>query len=382
MKHPTWIIAALYLLSSISAVGSADDSVDAQRRFLLTGMRAERDKLRSGQVIITGEHWGKTTRTLGMMRLPVRFDVYFDHDLRSYRYTQQDYEAQDAKFVDPRLKATLLARKDLPRGTTPDGVEWLAHDMGGTIVRTPDYDLHNSIGHPHVDRSAPGTANGYAVREWDFAKLGLVDWHSFGGKLHLPEILEAFETFWICHSVEMAPTGLSCLKLRTVFNPFADSVELEIWIDEKQGMTPISVARHDLRNSLKETSRSDVSWREINGAMVPVSLRISNIHRLDYTEGYDLTLEWSHVNEKLDPKVFTPAGITDSPGAMVADMRLGQIVVERVNQMPLPDFATHVTSQPIHPAAPSRWRWLILANVIGGGVAWWFYHRRDQQKHG
>ena len=375
MNLPSWVIVVLCLLTQARPSGSADRSVAEKRRsYLITGVQAEREKLRSGQVVMTGEHWS-TWPALGTVRLSVRFDVYFDHDSRSYRYTQRDYVPYVSQGLDPQTKARFLARTDLPHGTTPEGVEWVTTGDGGTVVHTPEYDLYNSTGHPHVTRQAPGTVEGYTVREWDLVALGLLDWQALDGGFRLNDILNAYETVWKCHSVETNTAGMSCLKLRSEWNPKADSVEYEIWIDEKQGMTPISIARKDLNDSLKEKSRSDVGWKKVNGVMVPVSFRVNIVHKPEYTEGYDLTLEWSHVNEPLDPKVFTPAGITESPGAMVADMRLGQIVVERVHPLPI------ASPKLVHPK-PSTWLgWIVLGHLIaGGGFAWWYHRRRAKRQ--
>ncbi len=372
------IIVALCLLTPAQPPASADDAVvEMHRRFLLTGMRAEREKLRSGQVVITGEHWSNTTVSLGMIRFSVRFDVSFDHDSRSYRYTQRDYLPQGTRGMDPQRKTSLLARSELPRGTTLKGEEWVATDDGGTVVHTPEYDLHHNNGHPHVSRMAPGTAVGFTVREWDLATLGLVDWPLFDTGWGLTKILDDYELRLMCHSVETDSSGLSCLKLRSDWNPNIDSVEWEIWIDEKHGMTPVSISRKDLNDSLKETSRSDVGWKEINGVMVPVSFQIRMMHEQKYPEGYDLTLEWSHVNEPLDPHVFTPAGITESAGALVADMRLGQIVLERVIPQPLPV----ATPKPDASYARSWLEWILLGQLIAGaGFAWWYYRRRARRQ--
>ena len=128
------------------AVPSMSDEADlreTQRQFLLTGMRAEREKLRSGQVVITGEHWSNTTVSLGMMRFSVRFDVYFDHDSKSYRYTQRDYLPQGTRGMDPQRKTSLLARSELPRGTTPEGLEW------GTTLKKEL--VHHEHYRPHAE---------------------------------------------------------------------------------------------------------------------------------------------------------------------------------------------------------------------------------------
>ena len=138
------IIVALCLLTPAQPPASADDAVvEMHRRFLLTGMRAEREKLRSGQVVITGEHWSNTTVSLGMIRFSVRFDVSFDHDSRSYRYTQRDYLPQGTRGMDPRWKTSLLARSELPRGTTPEGLEW------GTTLKKEL--VHHEHYRPHAE---------------------------------------------------------------------------------------------------------------------------------------------------------------------------------------------------------------------------------------
>ena len=111
--------------------------------------------------------------------------------------------------------------------------------------------------------------------------------------------------------------------------------------------------------------------------MVPVSFQIRMMHEQKYPEGYDLTLEWSHVNEPLNPKVFTPAGITESAGALVADMRLGQVVVERINPMPV----SIASPKPVASNARSRLGWILLAQLIaGGGFAWWYYRRKARRQ--
>ena len=212
------------------------------------------------------------------------------------------------------------------------------------------------------------------MREWDLAALGLVDWNYFEGEYHLLDILNSYETRLTCHSVEANNSGLSCLILRSDWQPNADSVEWEIWIDENRGMSPISISRKDLNDSLRETSRSDVSWKEINDVMVPIAFRINDLDDPEITEGYDLTLEWSHINEPLDPKLFTPAGITENKSALIADMRLGQVVVEKVNPLPL------AADTVVKPKPPSRLGWIVLGHLVAGGCLSWWYSRRKSRR--
>ncbi len=368
MNIRLWIIVWLCLFSHATRVWSADQSlVEKRRSYLLTGMRAEREKLRSGQVVMTGDHW-RHSSVLGMFRISVRFEIAFDRDSRSSRYTQHDYVQYNATRMAPERKDKQWNRSDLPHGTTPEGVDWVTEEKGGTVVHTPEYDLHLAIGKTHVTRLSPGTVRRTYVREWDLRALGLIDWPSFSGVYHFDDIMNAFETRSSDHSVEMDPSGLSRLTVRF------DETEYEIWIDETLGMTPVRISRKELEDPERETSRSDVSWKEINDVIVPIAFRINDLDDPEITEGYDLTLEWSHVNEPLDPKLFTPAGITENKSALIADMRLGQVVVEKVNPLPL------AADTVVKPKPPSRLGWIVLGHLIAGGYVSWWYSRRKARR--
>ncbi len=374
MKNvPVWFLLVFTFHPFLSRADDSDTS-QARRQFLMVGMRAEREKLRSGQVVITGDHW-RTSPELGEQRLPARFDVWFDLDAQKFRFTQRDFEQHPSQGMDPRKLERLLKHTSYPRGSTSQGVEWVTTDCGGTLVRTPDYDLHQPMDHPHVSRMAPGTVTGTVIRVWDFQTMGLEDWNSFEGNDGLDHVLAAYGESLQFHSLGIDQSGITNLKVRSEWNPHANSTEYELWIDEIHQMTPIRVLRHDLNDSLKVVSQCDVSWKELAGAMVPTTFKISNIHNPpEYTEGYDLVLDWSHVNEPIDSKVFTAEGIAQ-PGALVADMRLGQIVVERVHPTPLPVAAA--TPKPVQPKPPSRLGWIVLGHLIAGGLfAVWFYRRK------
>ncbi len=365
----TRICVGYILLSTsfaLSVLGG--QTVSEKRSYLIAGMRSEREKLRSGHVVLKGEHWRKSME-LGEFRIPVRFEVAFDHDSRSVRFTQLDYAQYSTATMSPQEKASYWERADVPHGTGLNGVDWVADPKGGTVVHTPMYDLHLAIGSPTVSRLPPGVSHRTTIKEWDIAAFGLMDWPCFAAEYHFHEILAEFETGLICHAVEMSPSGLSNLRLR------ADDTEYDIWIDEKQGMTPVSISRKELKDSMRESSRCDVSWKAISDVWVPVSFRISDLEGPDITQGYDLTLEWSVVNERLPLETFTPAGIDKDPNAVVADIRLGQIVIERVFPKPLPDFASN-RIEPIVPKSHSRRNWLILGNVFLIGMILWIIRRQ------
>ncbi len=360
-----FLVRRLAICSLIVSVANGEDGCHKARSFLLSGMRAEREKLRSGHAILIGEHVIQS-KDIENFRVPVRYEIAFDYDSRSFRYTQSDFSPNALPARPPRVKAANPDRPDVGRGKTAEGVEWVARARGGTVVHTPDYDLHRPIDSRHIARLAPGVLEETSVREWDLTALGLMDWPEFEGRIRLDEILDSRQFRMNCHSVEIDESGISRLKVRS------DWTEYEMWIDEKQGMTPIRISRKDRRDSLKETSRSDVSWKIQNGVWVPASFRIEDNSEAGSTQSYAMTIEWKNVNEPLDPVVFSPQGITDD-NAFMADMRLGPGVLERVRPKPLPV----IVPKPVPPKPPSRLGWIVLGHLIaGGGFAVWFYRRK------
>ena len=358
----------LAIYSLIVAGTVAEDRCHEARSFLLSGIRAEREKLRSGHAILTGEHVIHSPDVQNF-RVPVRYEIAFDYDASSFRYTQSDFVPHVAPSRPPRVKAANPDRPDLGQGTTTKGVEWVARASGGTVVHTREYDLHRPIDSKHIARLAPGVLDETTVREWDLTALGLMDWPEFERRIRLDKILDARQFRMTCHSVEIDTSGISRLTVRS------DWTEYEMWIDEKQGMTPVRISRRDLRDSLRETSRSDVSWKNQNGVWVPESFRMEDLSDSGSTQSYAMTIEWKSVNEPLDPILFSPEGITDA-NALMADMRLGPGVLERVKPKPLPI----ATPKPVKPKPPSRFGWIVLANLIaGGGWAWWYYRRKSRK---
>ena len=371
MNLPSWIIVTLGLLIQAQPSWSADSAVMEQRRsYLLSGMVAEREKIRSGHVVITGEHSSSSSDT-EEFRFPVRYEIYFDRTASKYRYSQLDYiRVSRSAGKAKRAKAPKLS----PIDKTIEEEAGKTVEIGGTVVHTPEYDLHRPIDSTTVSRLGSGAATGTAIREWDVRAFGLLDWFSFARSSNLDSALHGLGVRTKCHSVEIGPSGYSVVKVRS------DDYEWEIWVDESQGMTPIRLSRTELSGDMRVTSTSDVSWSLINGVWVPASIQISGTTVNSGTqEKYELKLDWSHVNEPLDPQVFTPKGITND-SALVADIRLGPVLLERVVPRPLP-VVPPIPAQPKpNPKTPLPFGWIVLANLVaGGGVASWYYRRKSRR---
>ena len=340
-------------------------------RYVIAGIRYERERLTSGQVLVTGDH-SVLWRACDGFRVPVQFDHAFDYNTQLFRFSQSDLLPQSlSPYSEKQRKAILMKHKGV-RGASPEGVEWIARPIGGVVVHTPEYDLLQDNSKNIFTRVAPGTAFNADVKEWDVRCFGLLDYDAMKRGYALPSVIHGYENIAECRSIELESSGLIHIRYGL------DEMEWDLWIDEKQGMTPIRMRRFDHnRTEHVESSACHVSWKELNGAWVPTSMKIWGVSERGFRHDYEMTLEWSHVNEPLDPKLFTPAGITESKSALVADMRLGPTVVERVSPLPLPE----ATPKPVVTKPPFRLGWIVLGHlVVGGCLSLWYYFRKTKRQ--
>jgi hypothetical protein len=376
MNIRLWIIVWLCLLSHTTRLWSTDDSVAEKRRYLAAGMRAQRESLRSGHVVMLGEHT-RQSADFSDFRVPVRFRYYFDHDALTYRHETRDYTAIKTEVVKKNKLSVPENHQRLPHGVTDKGVEWMSREVGGIVVNTPECSLFKSHGTKHVDRLPPGTVGHTHVREMDVRVFGMVDWMLFDTGTSCEKCLDAFQRVYPGAAVDAAGNGV----VHFTFT-FKGDAELEFWIDEKHGMTPLRMIRSErISGQRVQTSRSEVSWEARNGTWVPKTFLIQSNHQSGSKEELALTLDWESVNEPLAPKVFTAAGLaeTHKEVRLVADMTLGTPIIEpvvpREMKMDQP-LATSTSNQP-----PFRLGWILLAQLITGvGFAWWYSCRKSRRQ--
>ena len=367
--------AVMLTLSQIThSFAGGNSNNESNRSYIISGMRAEREKLLTGQLVMRGEHLVRAKGEAGFV-VPIQFHLVFDHVTSSYRYNQTEAKR-------PPKNQTGASKNVIPKSpkmATVEEAEWQSRKVGGTLVRTNEYDLHLALNSSVVTRLSPGEAEGTLIYEPDVRCAGLLGLLAFERSVPFQKALEAYEHKLSIHSIHRTASGLWELKYRH------DDTETEMWVDESHGMTPIRLIVRDLREWPKEMNRkeivstTEVDWKLINNNWVPISLRMSATSPIGSFESYELTVEWSNVNEPLDPKIFTAAGIVDSDNAIVMDMRLGPIVMEQVKPKPLPVAVT--TPKPVQPKPPSRLGWIVLGHLVaGGGFAWWYYRRRARRQ--
>lgn len=370
----TVVIVVVLLCTSVDAMSAEEQSeFEARRTYVFGGTRAERERIVSGQLVMRGEH---LIRLKGENESidPVHFDIAFDHVAKSYSYAHS--EIFRSKLGTDTLPPPM--NRNVTQVRSADGTEWAVWEAGGTLVRTNEYDLHVARGSSVVTRLAPGEAQGLMIYEPDVKCAGLLDCRSFKRSVSYEKVMSAFEIDLEVHSIQRNAAGLWEILFRARYT------ESEIWVDEVNGMTPIRAIVRDLREGLKERNRpeivasTEVDWKSMKDVGVPVSLRMSGTSPNGTFESYQLTLEWSRINEPLDPKIFTAAGITENKNAVAMDMRLGQVVVERVHPHPIP-VVTPKAIEPLVPKSRSQRNWLIWGNLVLCGIAFWIIRRQRKK---
>ena len=362
------------MFQSLHAIAEDQASKESSRTYVISGMRAQREKLVSGHLIMRGEHVIRAKGELEHVD-PIRFEISFDHASKSYCHKHSEV----IRFRRGEARTPPNPNPETQRVKTADEVEWQVEYAGGTLVRTPEFDLHLALDSTVITRLLPGSAQGLMIYEPDVRCAGLLDLHAFKRSTSYQKALNAYESKLQVKDIHRNVSGLWDLTLRTSY------IETEVWVDEMHGMTPIQVIVRDTREGLKERNRpetistTDVSWKNVKDNWVPVSLMMSGTSPTGSFEQYELTLEWVSVNEPLDRKIFTAAGMVDSDNAIVMDMRLGPIVMEQVRPKPLSVAVS--TPKPVTPKPPSWLGWIVLGHlVVGGGVAWWYYRRRSKRQ--
>ncbi len=346
--------------------GSIDD-LD-QWKYCVSGMRANRGRLRTGRVLMLGEHTLPSNRVEGL-QVPFRYEIIFDHNAASYRYSQRDYRIRGVSEYSEKQKEELFSNSSVLHGRTADGIEWVTEEVGGTIVHTTDYDLYQDIHNKHIDKMSPGLAVNRGFIEWDLRCMGLLDMPAIHRKHTYESVLDG-----IYEGPRIISMNTDSSRITRVVIG-REELEWELWIDEKSGMSPIRMIHRD--GTMTEKTGCHVGWKEINEVWVPVSVSIWGKTSRGTREAFDLTMDWSNVNAPVDSKMFTTSGVSSHDSALIVDMRLGPTVVERVNILPL----RVATPKAVRPKPPSWLGWIVLGHLIAGGVfAWWYYRRKSRRQ--
>ncbi len=360
------LLITVALLTCRAGIQAADLSeASSLSEFVMGGMRAERDAIRSGIVTITGSR-SENGKAWGTFNVNVKYVVSFDYDKNLFRFDESDYrmvwaDSPGVKPVDESMTS------NLPEGKDASGRKWVTVESGGALVRTNEYDLVRGIDSTMINRLPAGVVNDTSVHVFDVRALGLMGLIEFQQGKTVDVLLNVMDKIHMTIEPLQSPKGYRCEYSNT-------ELKQEFWIDETKGMSPF---RWQTTRSGQVTFQSDTEWKAIDNIWLPSTYTMTDKNLTDVEKSWHLVFEWDQVNLPLDPQLFTAAGLATDENAAVVDLTLGMPVLEPAFPMPLPKLPP---MKPVNPNSRSRWGWIILANVVGGGVAWWFFRRRAKSQ--
>lgn len=155
-----------------------------------------------------------------------------------------------------------------------------------------------------------------------------------------------------------------------------------LWIDTIRGFTPVRQVYQFSIDGQKQTRQTsphltETTWAPKGGTYVPIECVMHGEENM--REG-KLTFDWLSVNEPVDEKLFTVAGLQVDPNTLVVNHKLGPKIIEKkINQ----SNGDNDTPSQIDDATTNRWRWIATVTslvVIAVGLLALRFRRREKRQ--
>lgn len=157
------------------------------------------------------------------------------------------------------------------------------------------------------------------------------------------------------------------------------AVEYEFIIDTALGYAPITVRlRHNgtIGAHWTEYDVTESEWKEVNGVFVPIQVRVhGTTHRISH---YEFAMKWSHVNEALDPALFTEQGLSLKDGDKIGTAQGNKWVINKVVGVETPK---RQAAKSVQAPTDLRPRVAVLLVVHAALIGGWLYFRRRRKRN-
>jgi hypothetical protein len=307
--YRSWLICAIGVFFPLvmgDRVVAQTESDDMDFKFLMRGLRNEREKLRTGEFVGYGVSSiaGVENESSGDVQIRCLFDF-----ARGMFRVDREAQLQSGGNI---VTQWIQTRDDIC--------------VYNSMFKRVDCDSASDPS-PRIIVDLPAI---------DFRCFGLYHWIDFSEGRQFPEVIERFESHQPVEIVRDLP-GVYRLRWQ-----FGDYVQRYVWIDTSQGYAPIKMrVERKFNDSWYEHPQeaSDVSWQNRDGVWVPDSFSFEVRH---FAPGSDpsrpeeetLTnrykINWVSLNGELDERSFSYEDFGVPDGTYVADWRSGEPVVTRV----------------------------------------------------
>lgn len=282
---------------------TADVSVvQHQADFVVAGMRAERDQLRSCKFR------AKLKKSHGPKQAEANWKP--DFVITGLVFCACDFEAGKVRF---------------DRQETGDG----PGPTGGKYIRTPEKTLHAYLSGYIADIKHPSDDGSRMVKPFDVRVVGLtnpqeledVGWslekasgfYSSGQTLvsATQEELGLHEMTWICGK--------------------RNELKRSLWVNERRGFTPerLEISYLDKNGDWQGLQSVRTVWKQASGVWIPEAYSCDS--RQFYGSQFELVFDWESINGEVETTLFSQEGLSLREDTLVVDNRLDKpFIVERI----------------------------------------------------
>lgn len=388
-SHPFSLTVLAVLLASVAggpsptvgqerAGSKQTSSVSAEElfKYVLAGVRAQREKLRRGSYEAEGlkEDGIEGDKDFPRYSGAVRIFSAFDYDQGLYRFDRCEPQLfLKGSGAKPR-KVTLR----MYYAQTKEQSIHCVYGWGGETPEKP------------IVRIWPSE---HSVSEYlqpiDVRSLGLGLWVSVHSSASLDAVLEVIQKRKLV-SVDKQADGIWRV-VQQIRHPDGNISRFSFWFDETRGFSPVRMEVRFAGELAKvfpdPTEEVSVTWTQINNVWLPETvdlLQRSPSLKHQRVSSYRLRFDWKTVNEPLPSDLFTVSGLSElvPDGTEVYDHRLGKPVLVRViEHKKQPQWA--MPPEDSTKTEDNRYFLVVLLNLILialVGAAWFFTRVRAQRR--
>ncbi|HEX7376913.1 MAG TPA: hypothetical protein VF278_07360 [Pirellulales bacterium] len=343
--------------------GTLRGAAAAERaKFLMTGLRDARERLRKGVVRVHG-----TKRENAYNQKPLAGELTqfyaFDNDSGLLRYERKEPRRS---FV-----ATPIDKPAIPqRGVRP--TEDLA--LNRIYWRCPRKSVQYTAGDTVLAICAED-ADAPIYSAFDVRAVGLHYLEDYQRQTRFEEIVDTFMRF---PAEQVSDVGDGVYRIEWSLGDRGHH-RRTLWIDRSHGFTPTRMELRDRLPHLPDDhpwkppyAVTEATWTLISDVWVPKTYKIADGPEdseaaLGHHPSirYEHTFEWESVNEPLPPDLFEVKSLELPNGCIVTDWRGQRPIVEAVIGQPnSPLLGEAGSAKREAPPAISSWRiWIMLVNI-------------------
>jgi len=312
------IAQVLLCIAASCAIGEAspDEPTSLPVDFYLSAMLAEREKLRSGEFVVSGTRAGSD---------PAISPLPFSGRILIY-----------CAFDDNRIRMDNLEPGIVVGFPPTNPPKMWAGRIERMFFRTPQQSVtwNSTDGKNRLEIARPGSAMRGRFLFFDVRGLGLTTWQQLSDRSGV-KVGAAVATLNKSQREKSVDTSdPKYVQLAFLAQTGGHSDELRYWLRPDQGFAPVRMESRmrtlqTLDPSWQVYERAEISWEQIDGVWLPVNFEIKVNRRQVAEQKLACKVRWPSVNKRVDDTRFDWQDFGAPDTVTVVDTRGAKTVVIR-----------------------------------------------------